>query len=44
MAGGHHLIGNKILVTRWKICYDRRGKERVEWVASQLMQTTLTRW
>ncbi len=42
--GNHHLIANTMLVVRWKICYDRRGEERVEWVACQLVQTTLTRW
>ena len=44
MAGGNHqLIGNTMLVARSQICYDRGGEERVEWVACQLVQTTLTR-
>ena len=28
--GKYHLIGNKMLVARWKICYDSRGEESVE--------------
>src|SRR5215467_13550525 len=39
----HHLIGTMSLVVCFKICYDSRGEERVEWVACQLVQTTLTR-
>ena len=31
------MIGTTRLVARWKICYDRRGEESVEWVACQLL-------